>query len=152
MFESNIISKRYPQLIALIVILTCGTVLASPEKKQAGPQGGLLLKTEPRAEFFVNDERKVEITFLNAEQEVIPPGERNVRVTASTPTGRKVLEFDSQENVFISREPLPEGEGYTVVIQIWQTSGSRPENFRIVYHDYTCGGCDLVEYACTCDH
>ncbi len=138
-------------LVSFALMLAGGAVLAAAEKRQPGPNGGLLLKTEPRAEFFVNKDRKIEITFLDAELEPVPLEQRNVRVTAMAPSGRKILEFDRKENVFISKDPLPDGDGYTVVAQIWQKADDRPENFRIVYEDYVCGGCDLVEYACICD-
>lgn len=138
-------------LVTLAMMLAGGAALGAAEKKQAGPNGGLLLKTEPRAEFFVNKERKVEIVFLDAELKPIPLEQRNVRVTAMAPSGRRVIEFDRKGEVFISTELLPEGDGYTVVAQIWQKADGRPENFRIVYEDYVCGGCDLVEYACICD-
>lgn len=139
-------------MVTLAMMLAGGAAFGAAEKKQAGPNGGLLLKTEPRAEFFVNTERKVEIVFLDADLRPIPLEQRNVRVTAMAPSGRKVMEFDRKENVFVSTVPLPDGDGYTIVTQIWQTADGRPENFRIVYDDYICGGCDLVEYACICDH
>lgn len=139
-------------ILFLLALALAGASLSAAEKKQPGPNGGLLLKTEPRAELFVNKDRKVEITFLDAQLKPIPPGERTVRATALAPGGRETLEFELKENVFRSKTPLPEGDGYTVVAQIFQAPDARPENFRIVYEEHTCGGCDLMEYACICNH
>ena len=44
-------------------------------KKEAGPNGGRLLTAlEPHAEFFVLPDRRVQITFLDAQDKPVAPG------------------------------------------------------------------------------
>lgn len=138
-------------LLLVSVAFAMGSLTAE-EKQEPGPNGGLLLKTEPRAEFFVNKDRKVVISFLDDELKEISPGDRTARVTVLAPSGRKALEFEPKGSALVSEEPLPDGDGYTIVAQIFETPDARPQNYRVVYEEHICGGCDLAEYACICGH
>src|SRR5688500_17671691 len=66
---------RFLGLVA--VTLTVVTLQAHDEKKKiAGPNGGRIIAAiEPRAEFFVMPDRKVQITFLDKAGKAIPPAE-----------------------------------------------------------------------------
>jgi len=118
-----------------------------------GPQGGKLLDNEaPRAEFFVNAERKVEIRFYDAEMKVVTPDRQIVSIIAAAPSGKTMMNLQSAGDALVSAEALPEGDGYIIVIQIKASPESRIQNFRLLYHAENCGGCNRAEYACTCDH
>lgn len=118
-----------------------------------GPQGGKLLDNEePRAEFFVNAERKVEIRFYDADLNVVVPGQQVVNVIAEAPADKVKLSFAVVGDALVSSEALPEGDGYTIVVQIKLAPEAKNQNFRITYHAETCGECGRAEYACTCDH
>lgn len=144
------ITKKIPFLFAALFLGSLSLV-AHPQK-QAGPKGGRLLDTSPPAEFFINAERKIELTFLHSDQTPLDPGTRTARITALAPTGRTVLELEASGKALLSEQSLPEGDGYTIVVQLFEHPEARPQNFRILYEAHTCGGCDLAEYACTCDH
>ena len=136
---------------ALAVVLLSSAVYAA-EKVEAGPRGGRLLATEaPRPEFFVEKDRTVSIAFYDANQKQVPAGAQSVTAIAEAKSGRKKLEFEKKGDLLVSKSPLPEGNGYTVVVQYRPTADARPKNFRVPLNMETCGGCDRAEYACTCD-
>ena len=136
---------------ALAAILLSSAAYAA-EKVEAGPRGGRLLETEaPRPEFFVEKDRTVSIAFYDANQKKVPAGAQTVTAIAEAKSGRKKLEFEKKGDLLVSKSPLPEGNGYTVVVQFRPSADARPKNFRIPLNTENCGGCNRAEYACTCD-
>lgn len=135
--------------LCMMVLLT----LSAQAETMGGPKGGKLLDNGmPRAEFFVNAERKVEIRFYDAEMNAVSPGAHVVNVIAESPAGKARLSFAVAGDALISSEALPEGDGYTIVVQIKAGPEAKSQNFRIPYHAEICGECNRAEYACTCDH
>lgn len=135
---------------ALAVILLFSASHAA-ETVEAGPRGGRLLATDaPRPEFFVEKDRTVSIAFYDANQKQVPVGVQIVTAIAEAKIGRKQLEFEKKGDLLVSKSPLPEGNGYTVVVQYRPTAEARPKNFRLLLDLEACGGCDRAEYACTC--
>ena len=53
---------------------------------------------------------------------------------------------------FVSKSPLPEGDGYNLVVQFKEKSDAKPQNFRFKLDMHTCGECQRAEYACICQH
>jgi hypothetical protein len=140
------------KLLLLVAAALAGPVLLHADKITGGPKGGRLLDTKPqRAEFFVNKDRKVEVTFLTATLEPSPPGPQTVAITAETPGGRVVLTMTDIDAGYVSAEPLPPGEPYRVVVQVRNAPDSKPQNFRIDLNLATCGECQRAEYACICE-
>lgn len=136
--------------IFLMALLAGG---AADARVEAGPRGGRMLDAEPaRAEFFVNETRNIEIRFHDEADAATPSGDPVVNAIAEAPEGKIKLEFQKEGDAFVSTTALPEGDGYTVVVQIRATAADRPKNFRIPLHLETCGECSRAEYACTCDH
>ena len=119
-----------------------------------GPKGGKVLETEPhQAEFFVQPNKKVSITFYDESMKPVAPGEQVVKVIAEAPSGKATLDFEKTSDAFVSTTALPEGDGYRIVLQIKQTADAKPKNLRIDYHTEICGECKYPEYACVCpDH
>lgn len=119
---------------------------------EAGPHGGRMLDIEPtNAEFFINEERHVEIRFYNEDKTETPPGDHIVSIVAEAPTGRTRLMFERTGDALVSTTALPEGDGYLVVVQLRTTAEARPKNFRIPLQLETCADCQRAEYACTCE-
>lgn len=118
----------------------------------AGPAGGRLLETEPaRAEFVVNPAGKAEIRFYDAALKPVAPATQVVAVTAEPAAGRVKLEVERAEFGFVTKEVLPPGGPYRVVVQVRATPEAKPQNFRIDLNLGNCAGCDRAEYACTCE-
>lgn len=135
----------------IALMLLCATLVRA--ETVGGPQGGRLLDNDPpRAEFFVNAERRVEVRFYDAGLNVVAPGEQAVTVLADAPSGKVTWDLVREGDALVSAAALPEGDGYTIVVQIRATPGAKPRNFRIVYHAALCGECRRAEYACSCDH
>ncbi|AHF93371.1 hypothetical protein OPIT5_27275 [Opitutaceae bacterium TAV5] len=144
---------KLKKVILLAAALGLAVSLNAADKVIAGPKGGRLLETSPqKAEFFVNADRKVEITFYDAALKPVAPAAQVVAVTAELKSGRIALELEKTAAGFVSKEPLPQGEPYRVVVQVRETPEASPKNFRVRFDLHTCGGCDRPEYACTCGH
>lgn len=117
-----------------------------------GPTGGKLLDNDaPRAEFFVNAERKVEVRFYDADLKVVTPVAHTVNVIANAPSGKATLSLAPLGDALVSTEALPEGDGYTIIVQIKATPDGKSQNFRITYAAEVCPNCHRAEYACVCE-
>lgn len=138
-------------LLSLAAAL-CAAAVVHAEKIVGGPQGGRLLETEPaRAEFVVNSERKAEILFYDVALQPTAPTTQVVSVTAEPAAGRVKLEVVKTDFGFATKEPLPAGEPYRVVVQVRANAEAKPQNFRVDLNLGHCGGCNRAEYACTCE-
>ncbi|MDB6110278.1 MAG: hypothetical protein JWR69_2028 [Pedosphaera sp.] len=121
------------------------------EKVTAGAKGGRLLGNEsPRAEFFVEKDRTVTLTFYGADMKPVPAQDQSATAIAEAPAGKTRIAFEKKGDVLVSKAPLPAGEKYTVVLQLRQTAEAKPRNFRIPLNTAICEQCQHPEYACTC--
>jgi len=137
--------------LLFVAALLCGVVSLHAEKIVGGPKGGRLLEnTTPRAEFFVEKDHTVTITFYDANLKPIPAANQSVSVVADAKGGKSKLEFEKKGDVLVSKGKLPEGDGYNVVVQFKQTSDAKPQNFRIKFDQKICNECKRPEYACIC--
>jgi hypothetical protein len=145
--------KKLITLLVLAFTLSLPAFAADPVQAEAGPRGGRLLTLEGlKAEFFVEPDRTVTVSFYDDALAKVAPANQVVIATAETPSGKTKLEFQPKDGLLASTVPLPEGTGYTIVLQIRQTPDAKPKNFRISYETHVCGGCKRPEYACNCNH
>ena len=138
----------------LTVAALCVGLLTSHagEKITGGPKGGRILdKTEPKAEFFVEKDKTISITFYDAAMKPVPAGEQVVTVIADAKDGKTKLEFEKKGDVLASKSKVPEGNGYNVVVQFRSKSDAKPQNYRFAINMETCGKCKRAEYACICE-
>ena len=146
--------KTSLKLLTLAGVLCAAllTLHAADKKHLGGPKGGRLLeKTEPKAEFFLEKDHTVTITFYDATLKPVAAGAQAVTVIADAKDGKATVEFEKKGDVLVSKTKLPEGDGYNVVVQFKQTSDAKPQNFRFKLDTHTCGECKRAEYACICD-
>jgi len=146
--------KTFLKVIALAGVLCAGflTLNAADKKHLGGPKGGRLLeKTEPKAEFYVEKDRTVTITFYDAALKPVPAAAQSVTVIADAKDGKSKLDFEKKGDGLVSKTKLPEGDGYNVVVQFKQAADAKPQNFRFKLETHECGGCKRAEYACTCE-
>lgn len=121
------------------------------EKVIPGPKGGKVVEVEGgHAEFFVQPDKKASVTFFGEDMKPLLPAGQSVTLIAEAPSGKAKLEFEATPEGFVSKDVLPEGDGYRIVLQIRSTADAKPQNFRIEYHTEVCGKCNRAEYACTC--
>lgn len=145
--------KIQVRFLTLAAILCAGvfTATAADKKIVGGPKGGRLLENAaPRAEFFVEKNHTVTITFYDADLKPVAVADQAVTVIADGKGGKSKLEFEKKGDVLVSKGPLPEGDGYNLVVQIKQKGEGKPENFRIKFDQKICAECKRPEYACTC--
>jgi hypothetical protein len=143
--------------LILATVLFGSTVIATEEKHDhkviAGPKGGKILESTPlHAEFFVQADKKVSVTFYNESMKPAAPTTQEVKVIAEAKTGKATLEFEKTGDGFLSKTVLPDGDGYRVVVQIKNEAAAKPQNYRVDFHTELCKECKRAEYACTCDH
>ena len=143
--------KMKTYLASIAVALCAGFTVNAADKVEAGPKGGRILeKTNPKAEFFIEKDRTVSITFYDAAGKPMPPADQSVTVVADAKEGKQKLEFEKKGDALVSKTKLPEGDANNVVVQLKQTADARPQNFRFKADTSNCGGCKRAEYACTC--
>jgi hypothetical protein len=130
----------------------CACISLQAEKYVAGPKGGRLLETEPnKAEFFVTADRKVEVSFYDETLKPVAPGDQVVKVIAEPASGKTPVELEKTATGFVSKNTLPAGEPYRVLVQTRAKADAKPKNFRVDLNLAVCGGCHKAEYACTCE-
>ena len=150
--------KTQSILRRLVAFLAVGLSVASlqahnEKKKVAGPNGGRIIATvEPRAEFLVMPDRKVQITFLDKAGKAIAPAEQVVTVTAGERSSPSTLTFTKSGNALVSNAALPKGDEVPTVVQIKATSNAKAVTEKFNVDLSKCGECKLAEYACICAH
>jgi hypothetical protein len=155
--QTKIMKTQYilRRLGAVLAIgLSVATLQAQGEKKKvAGPNGGRIIATvEPRAEFLVLPDRKVQITFLDKAGKAVAPAEQVVTVTAGERLAPSTLTFSKSGNALISNAALPKGEEVPTVVQIKTTANAKAATEKFNVDLSKCSECKLAEYACTCAH
>lgn len=128
------------------------TAAAFAAKPIPGPKGGKIVTTEaPHMEFFVEKDRTVTVSFYDKDLKPVAPSGQVVSAVAEAKTGKVTLAFAAKAGALVSSAPLPEGDGYRIVVQVRETAQAKPKNYRVEFHDEVCGECKLAEYACICD-
>ncbi len=142
------------KLLTLMMTVCLGYAGAGHNHKiPAGPNGGKVLETPVgHAEFFVQEDRKIRITFLDDKLKVIPAGKQVVNAKAEASSGTVALDFERSGEFLVSQGTLPDGDKYRIVLQIRPDAAGKPQNLRIDYDADMCGKCKLPEYACICGH
>ena len=145
--------QKLNPILAILAILALATNVSAVDEKKPipGPQGGKLLENDPpRAEFFVKKDRSVAITFYDEALKPVPATDQTAVIWADAKSGRVKLETEKKDGVLVSKQLLPEGEGYNVVVQLKSAPDAKAQSFRIHYHTEPCEKCKLAEYACIC--
>ncbi len=138
--------------ILLTSFALLATAVALAAKPTPGPKGGKIVTTEaPHVEFFVEKDRSVTVSFYDKDLKLVAPSEQVVSAVAEAKTGKVKLAFSPKNGALVSTTPLPEGDGYRVVVQVRDTAQAKPKNYRVEFHDEVCGECKRAEYACICD-
>lgn len=142
--------KKLLHILTALALVTASALAAA--NVEAGPRKGRILSMgSSKAEFFVEKDRTISIAFYDAAKKQQAPAGQVITATAEAPSGKKKLEFEKKGDLLVSKDPLPAGEHYNVVVQAKETAEAKPKNFRIKLDLSTCGGCSNPEYACTCD-
>ncbi len=123
------------------------------EHGKAGPTGGrLITEVEPHVEFFVNEDNKVELRFVNDDNKVIAPAGQVITVTLGDRRAPTQLRFAKDGDKLVSNQAIPAGNNHPTVVQIREKEGAKPVNEKFTLNLDACPTCKYKEYACTCEH
>lgn len=141
------------------ILLTASNIYAEGthdhehEAPAGGPKGGRILEnTNPHAEFFVEKDQSVTVTFYDEEMKPVPAADQSVSVIAEFEGKKTTLEFEKKGDLLTSKGPLPEGHPLNLVVRFKPSSDAKITNFRFAYEDHICPECKRAEYACVCKH
>ena len=139
----------------LMLLLLSSFVLTSSafaDRGEVGPRGGKLLENiAPRAEFFILPDRHVSIIFVDENKKPTSVNNQEVSVKIAAAGKTSEMKLIKKGDEFLSSEPLVDGDGHLITVQIKKSATEKPENFRVKFESHICGGCAHAEYACTCD-
>ena len=137
-------------LASIAAVALSASLLAKPIP---GPKGGKVVTSEaPHVEFFVAKDRTVVVSFYDKDLKPVAPAAQVVSAVAEAKSGKTSLKFAEKDGALVSTAPLPEGDGYRVVLQVRENAEAKPKNYRIEFHDEVCAECKHAEYACVCEN
>lgn len=147
-------------LATLLALALLSPVVADEKDKhdhdhgvKAGPTGGrMITEVEPHAEFFVNKENKIEIRFVDDENEIVAPAGQTVSVIMGDRANPTKLAFTKQGDKLVSDQAIPAGNNHPTVVQIKTGEGVKTVTERFNLNLSMCPTCEFLEYACICDH
>ena len=118
-----------------------------------GPNKGKILhEVDPHAELFVTKDRKLQITFLDHKGKAVAPKEQTISVICGKRTAPPRMSFAKKGSSFVSDKALPEGKNIPTVLQIKMKPDTKTTMNRFNLNLEDCPSCDVLEYACKCDH
>ncbi len=118
-----------------------------------GPNNGrLITSVTPQVEFFVKEDRTVQLTFVNENNEAIPALDWDVSLSGGDREAPIELSFAKSGDVLVSDQALPAGDKILGILEIKTAESAEPVVERFTIDFSTCSSCQLVEYACICGH
>jgi hypothetical protein len=125
----------------------------SPFVKEPGPNGGRIVEGEDfKLEFFVTQDRHVQISFLNEEGEVVAPKSQTVSLIGGSRSDPTRLQFEKSGKVLLSQNTLPDLKNLPAILNVKASEEATPVRERFNVNMSTCPECSLHEYACICGH
>lgn len=143
------LKKLLLSLAATAALLTA----VAHEKKEAGPNGGrLLTSVTPHVEFLVLPDRKVQLTFVDADGEAIALAGQSATVVTGDRSAPTTLNFQRNGDVLVSDKPLPEGRSLPTIVRLKPAPEAKEVIERFNVNLAGCPECQHAEYACICGH
>ena len=125
----------------------------SHAQKTPGPNGGrILTSVEPHLEFFIREDRKVQIAALTEDAKATPITTQTLTLTGGDRANPTSLTFAKEGDVLVSDKSLPDGQRFPVILQIKTSADSAPVTDKFEVNMGGCPTCEYKEYACICDH
>lgn len=141
------------KLVTALVLAIPAFAADKHDKGLEGPNAGrVLTAVQPRLEFLVTKERKVEITALAEDLKPAKLTGQIIAVTAGERSKPTKLEFKEENGKLVSSNTLPEGNDYPVSISIKANSSSKAIYEKFNLNLEKCPTCKHQEYACICEH
>jgi len=143
------------KILAILTLSALSLVHAGPGHNHAPSklQGREVEAGGQRFEFYVREDGKVRLTFLDADDKPVAAGTQEVTLTGGDRAKPTRLAFAKEGDVLVSDAALPaELLDMPVVLRVTPEPGATSAFARFQLNRKTCGECDRPEYACTCDH
>ncbi len=122
------------------------------DEKIKAPHGGRMIELDSyHVEFYATSERIIEVRFYDRNMKPVQLDQAEIQVVAQADSGSEKYTLSPGNEAFVSDRPLPEGEGYNLVLRIKTDADSSFKNIRFKFDPSICSGCKLGEYACTCE-
>jgi len=151
--SSQSINKFMKTKMIAIVFLAAELAIASAAEKLSAPNHGRIIDAvDPRAEFLISSDQKIEIRFLDAAGKAIAPTAQVVTVTMGDRTKPTKLLFIRVGDTLVSDRAIPAGKELPVVVKIQNGPDAKPVYAKFNLNLATCPTCSNAEYACACDH
>lgn len=120
----------------------------------AGPHGGRILEqVEPHLEFFVDENRHLQLTPLDHLGQPAPlTGQTAMLYGGDRQNPLRMRFTQSDHQTLISDSALPAGQYFPVVLRIGSGISDEQTTVRLNVNLEPCSSCDYAEYACICGH
>ncbi|NJM38335.1 MAG: hypothetical protein HC845_11025 [Akkermansiaceae bacterium] len=138
--------------IAFIAAIVASLSFAQAAEIKAPNKGRIIDSVEPRAEFVITQDKKIEIRFLDDTGKVIAPAAQTASVIMGDRAAPTKISFTKDGDKLVSDKAVPEGEKLPVVLQIKTTVDAKAVTEKFNLDTAHCPPCGLAEYACICDH
>ncbi len=123
-----------------------------PEKLKS-PNGGRMIKSiSPMIEFVLQEDNSIKLSFLNTKGEFVSPEQQIITLVSGTRSKPIQMKFIKSGNSLLSDGQLPSQNNLPIVLNIKVSPDSKNVYEKFMLNLNVCGGCNLKEYACTCDH
>jgi len=120
---------------------------------KAGPNGGKIFRsTQPPFELYLQDDRKIRITFLGEDDQPIDAANQRISAVGGSRSNPTRMIFAADGDGLISNIPLPDGNNVPLILNIKPTPESKTVIERININIAQCSSCSYLEYACICGH
>lgn len=157
---NHTVNMKSKFLIALMSFALAFSASAADKDKhdhehaaKAGPTGGkLITEIEPHAEFFVSDDKKVEIRFVDDNNKVVAPAGQIVTVMLGDRSSPTKLTFSKDGDKLVSDKTIPDGADLPTVVQIRAKEGAKAVTEKFNLNLAQCPTCKNKEYSCICAH
>jgi hypothetical protein len=121
--------------------------------KIKSPNGGRILKSVyPLIEFVLQEDNSIRLSFLNKKGEVVRPEQQVITLVSGSRSKPIQMKFNKSGNSLLSDGKLPFQNNLPIVLKIKTSPDSKNVYEKFMLNLNVCGGCNLKEYACTCDH
>lgn len=146
--------RQFIKLFAAISVFTLwsSTDSHAADKVIPGPKGGKVLNRKPPyTEFVVQPDHTVALNFYGVDMKPVAVMDQSAIVFADAKQGRAKLTLEKSQGTLVSKTPLPEGDGYNVMVQLKPTPTGKTESYKISFQSEKCAECKRAEYACICE-
>ncbi len=140
-------------LLALVAVPLFADQVGKDHRSEPGPNGGrLVVGDDFNLEFFVKENRRVQISFLDKSGAVVSPSNQTVSLIGGDRSNPTNLQFEKSGEVLLSKSALPDIRNMPAILNVIASEGAKPVRERFNINMSTCSECSLHEYACICGH